>query len=282
MEVLLSHSSSHLQRFNITDDPYYRPPLAIALKCYSQNFLKDNTTSNEVWWFLRSSCPRERKQWEPVITGLIHQGADLHAPVFRERRRANGYPNSPFHVSEYGTPLDSLFENSRTPDEARRLGDEWLRLLASRGHDVVAYLKKEKILHSSQHQMTYPISGRFPYPSPRELQFTFDDTRPCVWWEWWIDPASHMDLLEHEFKNMVKHTPMLPRFVSEIWAHLWPFQYSDWHRVFLFDEIWLGSPYEETMKLAMRRANRRLQKRYAKSRHYNRSRHSQMPGAWPA
>ena len=282
MEVLLSHSSFDLQRFDITDDQYYRPPLAIALNCYSQNFLMDSTTSDDVWWFPRSSCPRERKQWEPLILRLIHQGVDLHAPVFREGSLAHGYPYSPFHVSEYGTPLDSLFEISRTPDEARRLGAEWLGLLASKGHDVFSYLEKEKILHSSQHQITHPNSSNYSDLSPRELQFTFDHTQPCVWWEWWINPAPHMDLLEHEFTQLVKHTSALPQGVHATRRDMWPFYYPDWHRADAFGRVWSGDYFGDLAEHATRKANRRLQKRYAKSRHCKRSRYPQMPGAWPA
>ena len=278
MEVLLSNSSLPFERFYTTEDPYSTPPLAKALECYGRQFFIDGNTNNGAWWNPWTSCPRERKQWETLISRLIHKGADLHAPVFREN-----YVNihSPFHVSEYGTPLDSLFENSRTPEEARRLGAEWLRLLASNGQDVVAYLEKEKILHSSQHHITTPISLCFPDPSPRELQFTFDDARPCVWWEWWINPASHMDLLDHEFTQLVKHTSALPEGVDATWRDMWPFYYPDWHSALIFDQFWPGVNFGELAEHAIRRANRRLQKRYANSTHPKCSRCPQMPGAWP-
>lgn len=276
MDVLLSNSSLRFERFYTTEDPFSTPPLAKALECYGRQFFIDGNTNNGAWSNLWTSCPRERKQWEILISRLIHEGADLHAPVLR------GLDEN-FHPSEYGTPLDSLFEKSRTPEEARRLGAEWLRLLASNGQDVVAYLEKEKILHSSQHLIITPIFWCFPGPSPRELQFTFDDARPCVWWDWWIDPASHMDLLGLEFKHMLKHTSASPTGARESWADLWPFQYPVWHHaVWAVDEQWRYGGYPQAHGLAKRRANRRLQKRYDKSRHCNRSRYPQMPGAWPA
>ena len=283
MEVLLLNSSLPFERFYTTEDPFSTPPLAKALECYGRQFFIDGNTNNGAWWNPWTSCPRERKQWETLISRLIHKGADLHAPVFRGLDITYLNIHSPFHVSEYGTPLDLLFENSRTPEEARRLGAEWLRLLASNGQDVVAYLEKEKILHSSQHYITTLISWCFPGPSPRELQFTFDDARPCVWWEWWINPASHMDLLEREFKLIVKHTSALPTRAGEGWADLWPFQYPVWHHaVRAVDQQWPYGGYPQAHALVKRRANRRLQKRYAKSRHCKRSRYPQMPGAWPA
>ena len=272
MEVLLSNSLLPLERFYTTEGSYSTPLLAKALECYGRQFFIDGNTSNRDWWDPWTSCPQERKQWETLITRLIHKGADLHAPVFRRVDVNCVNLHEPFQVSQYGTPLDSLLEYSRTPDEARRLGAEWLRLLASKGQDVVAYLEKEKMLHSSQHQITYPNFWFFLDPSPHELQFTFDDARPCVWWEWWIDPASHMDLLEHEFTQLVKHTSALPQGAYATWRDMWPFYYPVWHH----------SGYPQVHELVKRRANRRLQKRYAKSRHCKRSRYPQMPGAWPA
>lgn len=71
---------------------------------------------------------------------LFPRGTGLHARV--PRRSKDARKHSPFHVNEYGTPLDILFEFSGTPDEYNILGTEWLEFLASKGHDVVVYLKK--------------------------------------------------------------------------------------------------------------------------------------------
>lgn len=92
---------------------------------------------------------------------------------------------SPFHVNEYRTPLDILFEFSGTPDEAKILGTEWLELSASKGHDVVVYLKKEMTLHSPPHQLTHPTSfcHQEYLRNLRELRFVFEDAWPRVWWE---------------------------------------------------------------------------------------------------
>lgn len=87
---------------------------------------------------------------------FIVKGADLRVPVprvsYSSRSHSFVFDNKP------GTPLDVRFEFSATPDEARTLGAEWLGLLALKGHNVVAYLKKEMMLHSMQQQMNYGLS----------------------------------------------------------------------------------------------------------------------------
>lgn len=211
-------------------------------------------------------------------------------PVYRK----SFYPREYFPplVNDYGTPLDELFKCSTTPDEARTVAVEWLGFLASKGHDVVAYLKKEMTLHSTEHELTIPASWHsdYQYHSLRELQFTFDDAQPCVWWEWWLDPASSMDLLDREFKQMVKYTSAFPIYMRS-WTTSWPFCYPVWNCVFDPDDQLRSEKFEDEpptewlereYHFAMRRANRRLQKRLAKSTHSKGLRYPQMPGAWQA
>ena len=183
--------------------------------------------------------------------------------------------SSSFHVNFYGTPLDVLFELSGTPDEAKILGAEWLALFAAKGHDVIAYLRREILLHSSQSQMTYPTASYHNSHSHalRELQYTFDETQSCVWWDWWTDPASQIDLLEREFTQIIKYTCIVPLFVPLSWMSSWPFQYPVWHDFIEEDvEFWPDRSEDEIDhglrqrgRYAMRRAERRLKKRNAKS-----------------
>ena len=288
VDILLAHSSLHFERFDIAESVDTVPPLAVALRCYGRIlFLKNGPRLDNHSRVPQAAYLPERKQWEPLIKRFTHRGADLHVPVPRHGYYPSNYP---FHVSEYGTPLDVILQFSETPDEARTIGAEWLRLLASQGHDVVAYLKREMTLHAPEHQMTYPTQ----YPldtlalALRELQFTFDDAEPCVWWDWWIDPASDIGLLEREFKQMVKHTCVLTNQLVTFLIDTWPFQYPVWYdNPEKLEQDWLHEGMEPAERrrrahLAMQRANRRLEKRYAKNAYSKGLRHSQMPGAWPA
>ena len=138
---------------NVSDD---LPLLAIVLGQYGQDFFFDNNPiDNELW----RAYPLERKQWRPLIKRLIHKEADLHVLVPRK-----GYVSgvsSSYHVTFCGIPLDVLFEFRGTPDEARAFGAEWLELLATKGHDVVAYLRREMFSYSSQNLLTYPTTTSF-------------------------------------------------------------------------------------------------------------------------
>ena len=289
VDILLAHSSLHFERFDIAESIDTAPPLAVALRCYSRTFFFENSSRlNNNLCVPQAAYLSERKQWESLVKRFILKGADLHVPVPRKDYGPSNY--FPFQVSEYGTPLDVLFQFSETPEEARTIGDEWLGLLASKGHDVVAYLKEEMALRAPEHQMTYPtpyISKELPL-ALRELQFTFDDAGPCVWWDWWIDPTSDVDLLEREFKQMVKHTCVLAGEFFPFLIDTWPFQYPVWYdNPEKLAQDWLGKGMEPAERrrrahFAMQRANRRLEKRDAKNKYSKGSRYSQMPGAWPA
>ena len=289
VDIFLAHPSLNFERFEVAESVGSEPPLVVTLRCYSRTFFFENSSRSGNY----SCAPQaaylpERKRWEPLINKIIHKGADLHVPVPRDGYSPSGYFQ--YHVSDYGTPLDVLFHFSETPDEARTIGAEWLRLLASQGHDVVAYLKKEMSLHSPEHPMTHPP----PYISDelqlalRGLQFTFDDAGPCVWWDWWVDPASDIDLLEREFKQMVKHTCVLAYQLVPFLVDTWPFQYPVWDenpeklaQHYLRESM---EPPERRRRahLAMQRANRRLEQRYAKDMYSKGLRHCKMPGDWPA
>ena len=279
VDLLLSYSSSYLERFDITDGSDCLPPLALILICYSRYFLWENSS---FWQIPRTALLKERKSWEPLVRRFIHKGADLHVGVpYYYAYHPSNY--SPFHANKYATLLDVLFQFSGTPDEARTLGDEWLGLLASEGHDVIAYLKEEMLLHASQHQMTYPIlTWSEEAPTLRELQFTLDDARPSVWWEWWMDPSSDIDLLDREFKDTIKiQCPWLWNEDLRLLSP-WPFHYPIWHHVYeervqSWPEVYIeDDEVTRRRRLATQRANRRLQKRH----HCRALRYPQMPGAW--
>ena len=288
VDMLLAHSSLNIEPFDVAESVDAMPLLAVTARSYSRAFCLENRAR------LNSNLVRlkvESKRWEPLIKRFLHKGTDLHVPVPRDSVFSIIY--FPSHVSRYGTPLDVLFEYSETPDEAKTIGAEWLRLVASEGHDVVAYLKKETILHTPDHQMTYPTSSYYKvgiYPVLRELQFTFDDARSSVWWDWWTDPASDIDLLEREFKGMIKYTCGLAQWWYPTFTLIdtWPFQYPVWYdNAEKVAQDWLKKGMEPTerrrrARVAMQRANRRLEKRYAKNTHSKSLRHSRIPGAWPA
>ena len=288
VDVLIAHSSLHFERFDTAESVGSEPPLAVALRCYSRAFcfqshpIKDNSSR-----VLPVAHLPERKKWEPLIKRFIHKETDLHLLVPRDPDSLSF--NFPFHVSEYITLLDPLFLFSETPDEARTLGAEWLRMLGSQGHNVVAYLEKEMTIRPPKHKMTCPATY-FPVEVPtalRELQFTFDDAGPCVWWDWWIDPASDIDLLEREFKQMVKLTDALVTYMNPFLIDTWPYQYPIWYdnpeklaQDFL-DHYMNPAERRRRAHLAMQRANRRLEKRYAKNTYSKALRRSRIPGAWP-
>ena len=288
VDILLAHSSSQFERFDIAESVGTVPPLAVALLCYSRTFFNESSPEFDRHSRLpQATCLPGRKQWEPLIKRFIHKSADLHVPVPRGNY---SLCSCPLQISENGTPLDVLFQGSETPDEAKTLGADWSRLLASQGHDVVAYLKKEMTLHQPEHQMTYPayhMSYKVPF-TLRILQFTFDDAGPRVWWEWWIDPASNIDLLECEFKQMVKYICLGPSLWIGSLVDTWPFQYPVWYdNPEKVAQDWLEQGMEPAERrrrahLAMQRANRRLEKRYAKNAYSKDLQHPQMPGAWPA
>ena len=226
-ESLFFSDSIHLPTLCNVDDVLDYPLLATALK--------KNVHSPE---------------WTPLIRKLLRRGCDVHAPV---RRR---YACS-------GTPLDELFALS-TPFESQVAADDWLKLLASEGYDVKAYLEKEKALHASQSYFTYP----------RQLCFELDRDSPTVHWERWINPDSSASLLREEFKHGLISMAKF-RLERDNWEESWPYDGLDVRH-------W---PYAYTRPAKPRkqeRAERRMQKKAKKLARANRKHnHSRMPGAWP-
>ena len=154
---------------------------------------------------------------------------------------------------------------------------------------MVVYMKKEMMLRSPQRQLTYPTSSYHPgyLRNLRELQFILDDARPCVWWDWWTDPASDICLLQCEFKMLVRHIPVRPRTIGRSWISSWPFQCPVWHhvkeeRARNWPEYMQPAEMRRRGDFAMQRANRRLYKRYAKSTHSKGLRGAEMSGSWRA
>jgi hypothetical protein len=245
------------------------PPLAMALRSYAHAYFHGE----------------QSQEWVSLIRKLVRTGADLHGPVPREDRDVMG-TWTPYISNEFGTPLDELFINTHTPAEARTVADEWLQILSSEGYDIVAYLTTEMELHSAQHQLTYPSSestdrGEDIYDIPRELLFELHDAQPCVYWDWWIDPACPTYLVRREYRQMVALGRPWPPY-PETWKNSWPFQYPAW-----FGDRWLSSVGRENetelprlRDAALRRASRRLQKAHLKVRRSPGLRYPRMPGAW--
>lgn len=70
--------------------------------------------------------------------------------------------------------------------------------------------------------------------------------------------------------------------VQETWKALWPFRYPAWHDDYspFHPDTKAVSEQERLYRVAQRRANRRLQKRYEKGTRSRGLRYPKMPGAW--
>ena len=108
---------------------------------------------------------RYPSHWESFLRRHLRKHAALHSPVprFRRSRDSDEIFGSiiPCRVLRYGTPLDDLFIESRTPFEGEVIAHHWLQILSSEGFDVVAYLEEEFALHAEQMQIIYPSHGRY-------------------------------------------------------------------------------------------------------------------------
>ena len=218
--------------------------------------------------------------WEPVLRALVRRGADLHAPVRRDRGDMDqiGYP---CHMAEYGTPLDELFRWNRDSVASRTAADGWLRILADEGHDPSAYLKKEFIWLAEDMHFTHASISSVGYDSPRKLFFRLGDC-PSVFWKWWIDPTSSTSLLREEFECLITTSPEWLK-VSRGWKEQWPFTYPEWFKLHQgYKKGEQLSHCKEMLKAADKRANRRINARAARSAQAQRSgRSRRVPGAWP-
>lgn len=248
LELLLSQTLLPLGISEHIDDSNSYPLLATALR--------NGANSRQLHDF---------RYWGPFIRRLVCRGADIHAHV-------------PQDCGYSGTLLDELFNLTSTPADAKAAADEWLQMLAGEGHDVVAYLEREKSTHSTHRQMTYPSYD--VYNLPRELIFELDGLESHVYWDWWIDPESTTRLLRSEFRQMIMFTTSLP--LEETWKALWPFRYPAWHDDCspFYHDTKAVSERERLNAVAQRRANRRLQKRYENSTRSRGLRYPNMPGAW--
>lgn len=161
----------------------------------------------------------DSEPWDPVIRTLIRRGADVHAPVHRYLRHLD---QSEYlcPLAQYGTPLDELFMETLDPLEGQAAADGWLQILASEGHDILAYLKTESALHVKPIQLTHPSYQRLEEDdNERKLVFDFGAC-PSVSWDWWISPSSPASLLREEFKFMAITPPN--GWLLYFWKDAWP------------------------------------------------------------
>jgi hypothetical protein len=278
-EILLSKEVLPLEFFEATGDEMLFPPLALALRGYSYSHTED------------------LKQWESLIRKLLHRGADLHAPVLPNHR---SYTWDLGERPGHGTPLDELFLCTRTLVEAKTAADDWLQILSSEGYDVLAYLHNEMELHSTHPQLTFPSDRhRHPlnfyrsrdnpvyYPMPRELRFIMHETKPSVYWDWWIDPESPTYLVCNEFRDIyLRDFWWALRTSDRTWDMFWPFDYPAWdnsHQPVFYQLPRFKEESLEWQRLrdnAERRANRRLQRAHAAITGSRRMKYPRMPGAW--
>ena len=199
---------------------------------------------------------KDLKSWEPVVRTLIRYGADIHAPVRRSLRDPDQY-EYPCPVAQYGTPLDELFMYTLDPLEGERAANGWLQILASEGHDILAYLETESALHLRPIQLTHPSLLTVLYDNERQLIFNFEE-RPTVAWDWWINPFSSTYLLRKEFTAMA----LCPRnswLIMKPWRKAWPIRYPAW----VGDDP-LSSRNRKSQELAEARSARKLVEKVAK------------------
>jgi hypothetical protein len=189
VEIMLSQEVLLLEYSDATDDEFFFPPLALALREYAR--------PHKV----------HLKLWESFIRKLLRRGADLHPFIPRNLR---SYKDCLWQPGSHGTPLDELCSFTKTPAEAETVADAWLQILSSEGYDVLAYLQKEMELHSTQSQLTFPSEHYIDWEEGgyfqmlRALRFILDETGPRVYWDWWVDPESSMDLGCNEFTNIAQ------------------------------------------------------------------------------
>lgn len=226
LEICLSQTLLPLGFSEHIDNSIFYPPLATASR--------NGANTRQL---------HDLRYWEPFIRRLIRRGADVHAHI-------------PQDCGDSSTPLDELFNLTSTPADAKAAGDEWLQILADEGHDIVAYLERERDIHCAQRQLTYPSYDL--YSLPRELIFEFAGLESHVYWDWWIDPESTTHLLRSDFRQMILLNTWWT--VQETWKALWPFRYPPWHDEYspFHPDTKAVSEQERLHGVAQRRANRRL------------------------
>ena len=122
---------------------------------------------------------RDPSHWEGLLRRQVRKDAALHSPVprFYHSRDSDEIFNSiiPCRISKYGTPLDDLFLDTRTPFEGEAIAHHWLQILSSEGFDLVAYLEGEFALHTEQMQLIYSSHGKHS----KSYFFRFTRKRLC-------------------------------------------------------------------------------------------------------
>lgn len=228
-------------------------------------------------------------EWESIIRKLLRIRVDIHAPVPRGENLGPHY--RPCNLSPYGTPLDELFEYTRTSGEANDAADAWLYILSTEGIDVLTYLEKENNLHDTWPRLTYP--RRYMNYMPRQLVFSLGEA-PVLYADWWIDPESSASLIRHEFRDMNAITTdfyNLGRsgwqgYCGSEWILVWPIRFPRWSDE-LEPDKWSQKKTEEhkiwvrLKQRAQERADRRWQQRAKKTARLNGTQaRLSMPGAW--
>lgn len=230
-------------------------PLAVALGLYPRN-----------------------SAYKTLIQKLVREGADLHAWVSWPWLHAMEDEGS-----ARNTPLDELFYYTESSFQAKIVGDDWLRILSSEGHDIRAYLLKEEAYHTRQMQRIFlfegiETDGCYPY---RQLIFELGDI-PSVSWDWWTDPESSAFLLLEEFKDMNIRVDdlLLDPSYDPSWKTAWPVIHADWSDCCRWGvDI---RKHRNPCKIAQARAHKRLEKRAAKlARFHGLKFRITLPGSWP-
>ena len=262
MELMLSQGSLEAYTLDFDESPY--PILVAALRGYAA-----------------------RSQWEPLLRKLVRRGHDLHAPIvywpcscIPMSGRFNCFCSMPAFVR----PLDGVFQAAVDPFNARDVGEAWLNILASEGHDVRAYLEKEKRLHTPSSQLIRP---HMIYQS-RQTLIELGEI-PSVSWRWWYDPSCSAYLLHEKFANWNIHYNDPDPWYRPIWTDTWPFDFFAWVGCFARsrDRVWnkryeIYNKWIDLHERSQRRAEKRLRKRAAKRGQLGGQKQSSLiPGSWP-
>ena len=256
-ELILSQDlAKYYIRFWDDSEPYY-PALASVLRLYA----------------------KDAQSWEPVIRTLIRSGADVHAKVLRDLTFLD-QSTYPCPVGKYGTPLDELFKYTIDPLEGQVAANGWLQILASEGHNILAYLETESDLHARPMQLTIPHRRPIGYANERKLVFNWG-VHPTVSWDWWINPSSSIFLLRQEFKSMAIKSIPDGMLIKRSWKESWPVILPVWSELHQYcGDASSRSLYKKLLDRANDRTN--VEKKARRMARAGRSEvPRKVPGAWP-
>lgn len=237
----------------------------------------DEPSYQRVWPLLTIALNRnaDNPDWECFIRKLLRMRVNIHAPAQLpvSPRPSPGRPSDfPSMVSDLGTPLDQLMDQTDSPFEGHIEAQRWFSILESEGYDVRSYLEEEKALHASQGYLLSSAYTRTPEPY-RQLTFELEKEPPVVSWDWWTHPDSPAFLVLEEFKWMNGS------YQNESWIDgapttYWPFDgsnESDFH----------GYMDEDARQRERVRTERRMRKQDKKQGKANGHRNQfRIPGAW--